>query len=52
MSPPDEPRLARLVLEESDADGENEVADCMEETQKVLRDMKARTYGSRGGGEH
>jgi len=50
VSPPDEAPLARLGLEESDADGEDEAEDAMDEAQKIWRDMKVRKYGSGGGG--
>ena len=50
LLPPDEAPFARLSLEESDADGEDEVADGMEEAHKVRRDIKVKKYGSGGGG--
>ena len=50
VPPPDEVPLARLGLEEWDADGEGEAEEGMDEAQKIWRDMKVRKYGSGGGG--
>lgn len=47
---PDEAPPARLGLEESDADGEGEAEEGMDEARKIWRDMKVRKYGSGGGG--
>lgn len=46
----DEAPLARLGLEESDADGEGEAEEGMDEARKIWRDMKVRKHGSGGGG--
>jgi len=37
-------------LEESDADGEGDVEDGVDEAQKIRKDMKLGEYGSGGGG--
>ncbi|CAZ83056.1 unnamed protein product [Tuber melanosporum] len=50
LSLPDEAPLVRLGLEESDADGEGEAEEGMDEAQKIWRDMKVRKYGSGGWG--
>ncbi|PUU72750.1 hypothetical protein B9Z19DRAFT_1136788 [Tuber borchii] len=47
---PGEAPVDGLGLEELDTDGENEMADGMDEGHKVWRDMKARKYGIVGSG--
>ena len=37
-------------MEESDADGEGDVEDGVDEAQKIRKDMKLGEYGSGGGG--
>ncbi|KAG0633533.1 hypothetical protein HOY80DRAFT_1104625 [Tuber brumale] len=50
LSLPDEAPLVRLGLEESDADGEGEPEEGMDEARKIWRDMKVKKYGSGGFG--
>ena len=50
VSPLDKGRLAMLSLQGSDANGDDEVQDGIDEVQKMWRNVKARKYGSGGGG--
>lgn len=50
VSPLEKGRLARLGLQGSEANGEDKVEDGIDEAQRVGGNVKARKYGSGGGG--